>query len=278
MELALLSGFGSSISHFFVTLAHRVSVIGLAAIALGVAGSVVYLVLWFVSRNRRPNLAGILQPYHFSPGDGDVGPEPVLTSQLLQGLAARVQSPITSTRLGLWLDDMLERAGSRLRVGELLTIWSIGAFLLAVLGFLLAGIVGVLIVLVLALVAPLAILQGFIDHRERLFAAQLPDVLKLTASSLRAGFSLVQGLDSVARQVREPSRGELQRVLAEARLGRPVDEALTDAAERIRNRDFSESVAAVRIQQETGATWPHFSTFWPTPWSSEFASVVRYER
>jgi tight adherence protein B len=112
--------------------------------------------------------------------------------------------------------------------------------------------VGLTLVLVLVLVVPPAALQTFVDRRSRLFATQLPDVLKLTASSLRAGFSLVQGLDSVTRQVREPSRGELQRVLAEARLGRPVDEALEDAAGRIQNRDFTESVVAVRIQQETG--------------------------
>ncbi len=111
---------------------------------------------------------------------------------------------------------------------------------------------GLVLVAIIVIVVPLAVLQTFVDRRSRLFASQLPDVLKLTASSLRAGFSLVQGLDSVTRQVREPSRGELQRVLAEARLGRPIDEALGDAAARIHNRDFSESVVAVRIQQETG--------------------------
>jgi tight adherence protein B len=35
-------------------------------------------------------------------------------------------------------------------------------------------------------------------------------------------------------------------------LGRPVEAALESAAARISNRDFSESVAAVRIQQEAG--------------------------
>ena len=38
----------------------------------------------------------------------------------------------------------------------------------------------------------------------------------------------------------------------EARLGRPIEEALEAAVARIRNRDLSESVAAVRIQQEAG--------------------------
>ena len=41
-------------------------------------------------------------------------------------------------------------------------------------------------------------------------------------------------------------------MLAEARLGRPLEDALEAAADRIRNRDFTESVVAVRIQQESG--------------------------
>jgi tight adherence protein B len=185
-------------------------------------------------------------------GETVVGPAPVLTLPLLQRVATRVQTPVGVTRIGRALDRMLERAGSRLRLGELVTIWGIGGLIFLALGWLLAGMVGLTLVLVLVLVVPPAALQTFVDRRSRLFATQLPDVLKLTASSLRAGFSLVQGLDSVTRQVREPSRGELQRVLAEARLGRPVDEALEDAAGRIQNRDFTESVVAVRIQQETG--------------------------
>ena len=98
----------------------------------------------------------------------------------------------------------------------------------------------------------MATLHILADRRAKMFGAQLPDVLKLTSSSLRAGFSLLQGLESVTRQIREPSKGELQRVLAEARLGRPLEDALEAAAARIRNRDFTESVVAVRIQQESG--------------------------
>jgi tight adherence protein B len=167
-------------------------------------------------------------------------------------LASRVQSPVTGTRLGDWLDDLLERAGSRIRLGELLTIWVVGGVIFTLLGWLLAGFVGLLIVLILSAITPVAVLHVLVDRRARMFGSQLPDVLKLTSSSLRAGFSLLQGLESVTKQMKEPSKGELQRVLAEARLGRPLEDALEAAAERIRNRDFTESVVAVRIQQESG--------------------------
>jgi tight adherence protein B len=233
---------------------HKISPIGVAAIALAVLALLAYVVLWVVSRNQRPSLAAVLEPYRMTAGGGQevAGPPPLITVPWLQRVATRVQVPLGATRVGRLLDNMLDRAGSRMRVGELITIWGLGGVIFVALGWLLAGLVGLVLVAIIVIALPLAVLQSFVDRRSRLFAAQLPDVLKLTASSLRAGFSLVQGLDSVTRQVREPSRGELQRVLAEARLGRPIDEALVDAAARIHNRDFTESVVAVRIQQETG--------------------------
>lgn len=254
MRALFVASFAPALGHFFVSLEHKISPVGVAAIGLAVAVPLAYMVLWLVGRYRRPSLAAVLEPYRLTTVAGEVvpGPPPIITVAWLQRLAASLQGPLGPTRLGRWLDNMLERAGSRLSVGELITLWGIAGVIFLALGWLLASLVGLVLVAIIVVVLPLAVLQTFVDRRSQLFASQLPDVLKLTASSLRAGFSLMQGLESVARQVREPSRGELQRVLAEARLGRPVDEALGDAAARIRNRDFSESVLAMRIQQETG--------------------------
>ena len=77
-------------------------------------------------------------------------------------------------------------------------------------------------------------------------------MLQLMAGSLRAGYSLLQGVEAVAQEVAEPMGGELRRVLAEARLGRPLEEALEDMAERLDSRDFAWAVMAIRIQREVG--------------------------
>lgn len=250
----MFAALGPQVEHFFTSLEHRISVTGLVSVGLALLFLIAYGVLWLVGRSEGPSLAAVLEPYQLTSasGQGVADPPPVLNLPFFGKLAAKAQSPLTGTRFGRWVDDMLDRAGSRLRVGELFTLWAGAALVLVVLGWFLAGLVGMLIVLCLSIIVPIAALQAFVDHRAKLFASQLPDVLKLTSSSLRAGFSLLQGLDSVIRQMQEPSKGELQRVLAEARLGRPLEDALEAAAARIRNRDFSESVIAVRIQQESG--------------------------
>lgn len=209
----------------------------------------------YFRRRRPPDLTEIVAPYRLKPLENQYGADDewkLLTLPALRKLSVRLESLAAESRPGRWLVGMLERSGVHTRLGELLVIWFIAGLALFLLAWVLAGFLGILIVLALLFVVPAGALRAAADRRAKLFASQLPDVLKLTASSLRAGFSLLQGLEAVTRQLREPSAGELQRVLAEARLGRPIEDALEAAAARIHNRDFSESVAAVRIQQEAG--------------------------
>ena len=82
--------------------------------------------------------------------------------------------------------------------------------------------------------------------------AQLPDTLQLLAGTLRAGYSLMQGVEAVSQEVAEPMGQELRRVVTEARLGRPLEEALDGVAERMESGDFAWAVMAIRIQREVG--------------------------
>jgi tight adherence protein B len=150
------------------------------------------------------------------------------------------------------VENMLERADLPVRSSELL--FYVPAF--AVVAFLLlAVIVGPLA----GLIAAAAVAIGpfaYVSYRERkrllAFEHQLPDTLTLLASSLRAGFSLMQGLEAVAQETADPMRKELQRVFTEVRLGRPVEDALGDAAERMDSNDLRWTVMAIRIQREVG--------------------------
>lgn len=202
------------------------------------------------------NLSSLLAPYRFAPATSVGGREEsnwsLFTTPRLRRFALALERIASRTSLAPKLDNALGRAGVRSRAGEIMAVWLLATVLLLTFGWTVAGPIGCALVATIAVVAPLAGLQGAAERRAKLFATQLPDILKLTASSLRAGFALLQGLEAVAKQLQEPSAGELQRVIIEARLGRPVEEALEAAAQRICNRDFTESVAAVRIQQEAG--------------------------
>ena len=100
--------------------------------------------------------------------------------------------------------------------------------------------------------APTLALRVALNRRSEKLREQLPDVLTIMASSLRAGHSFLQALDTVAKEVAQPAAAEFQRVVAEVRLGRGAEEALEALAERVGSADFKWAVLAVNIQREVG--------------------------
>jgi tight adherence protein B len=159
----------------------------------------------------------------------------------------------TAQGFGEKLDAQLEAAGVNLRSGEFV-VATVGAALLgAVLGaailqnVVLAGVIG----LVGAAVPTLA-LRMALGRRADKMREQLPDVLTIMASSLRAGHSFLQALDTVAREIPAPANVEFQRLVAEIRLGRPAEDALEALADRVGSSDFRWAVLAVNIQREVG--------------------------
>lgn len=151
------------------------------------------------------------------------------------------------------LDANLEAAGVGLRSGEFVVTTVVAAMAGAILGaallrnLLLAGVVGIL-----AGAGPTIALRVALDRRAEKLREQLPDVLTIMASSLRAGHSFLQALDTVAKEISQPAAAEFQRVVAEIRLGRPGEEALEAMSDRVGSPDFKWAVLAVNIQREVG--------------------------
>jgi tight adherence protein B len=110
---------------------------------------------------------------------------------------------------------------------------------------------GVLITACLAMIPPAA-LNFLAKRRQKQFEAQLPDMLQLLSGSLRAGYSLMQGVEAVSQEVAEPMGKELRRVVTEARLGRELEESLDGVAARMQSADFEWAIMAIRIQREVG--------------------------
>jgi tight adherence protein B len=150
------------------------------------------------------------------------------------------------------LERSLEKADLPLQPAEALFVYAAAVGLIALASLLiLAPILAVLLVFIVAIL-PWAALAFMGSRRQKKFTAQLPDMLQLLSGSLRAGFSLLQGVEAVSQEVGDPMGRELRRVLTEARLGRPLEEALDDAASRMESLDFEWAVTAIRIQREVG--------------------------
>ncbi|MGH9039797.1 MAG: type II secretion system F family protein [Acidimicrobiia bacterium] len=179
---------------------------------------------------------------------------PPMAENTLMQRAVDVTSRM-ATRAGVLtkIEGLLEQANLPLRPAEALFFYAAGVTLVGLLALLGAPSlpVGLMSVAVIAAV-PVVVVKTLRQRRLRAFEAQLPDTLILLAGSLRAGYSFLQGVEAVVQEISDPMARELRRALAEARLGRPLEEALGDVSTRMQSRDFEWSVMAIRIQREVG--------------------------
>jgi tight adherence protein B len=150
------------------------------------------------------------------------------------------------------VEATLERADLPLRAAEALFFYAAGVVILLGLAFVMTegNILGTLVAAAIIAALPVATINFLARRRQKKFESLLPDTLQLLAGTLRAGYSLMQGVEAVSREVSEPMGKELRRVVTEARLGRPLEESMEASATRMDSADFSWAVMAIRIQRD----------------------------
>ena len=88
--------------------------------------------------------------------------------------------------------------------------------------------------------------------RLKKFDNQLGDMLNLVVNGLRAGFSTLQALEAVSRELPSPICDEFRRVVQEMQLGLSMDDALDHLLRRIKSPDLDLCVTAINVQREVG--------------------------
>ena len=151
------------------------------------------------------------------------------------------------------LDLMMIQAGLPLLGKEYVAI----AGGLAVLVFLVTAVAGRSLVTglrggILTLFGAVIFLQRRISRRKEAFERQLADCLTLVSNSLRAGFSFLQTMEIISREMQPPMSTEFANVMRNTSLGRTMEDALQEMDQRVGNEDFSLVITAVLIQQQVG--------------------------
>mgnify|MGYP000376645554 CR=1 FL=1 len=226
----------------------------IAVVFLGVFGLMVAFVGPNLFRNRRADRLEAIETYGIGRARASQrqAPSAAAISQSIVSMGESIMEGRDSTTKTM---ELLVRADLPWRAGEWLVMR-----LVAVVVFIAGGVllfsslawVGALIGLVLGLIAPPFVLRFLAKRRARKFESVLPDVMMLVATSLASGFSLLQALDSVAKDATEPAAKEFSRALAEARIGSDVSDALDKMAVRMDSHNMRWTTMAIRIQREVG--------------------------
>jgi tight adherence protein B len=88
--------------------------------------------------------------------------------------------------------------------------------------------------------------------RIRKFDDQLGDMLNLMVNGLRAGYSTMQALEAVSRELPSPISDEFRRVVQEMQIGIPMEKALDNLFRRIPSEDLDFVITAINVQREVG--------------------------
>lgn len=95
-------------------------------------------------------------------------------------------------------------------------------------------------------------LKRRINSRLHKLEKQMVELLQTLASGLRAGFGLVQALESAAEQLPVPLSLEVRRTLRDTAMGASIDNALQGLNERVGSADFDIVITAILIQRSVG--------------------------
>ncbi len=185
--------------------------------------------------------------------------EPQKSRDKSSGLAAEwLNRRVEKSPMGEKLARSLARADLKFKPGEfILFLIVVSAGLGALAWFLggqdatgrtVSGFIGAL----LGFFIPIFYVRSQQGRRLTKFNNQLSDMLNLMVNGLRAGYSTMQAMEAVSRELPPPISEEFRRVVQEMQLGVPMDKALDNLLRRIPSEDLDFVVTAINVQREVG--------------------------
>jgi len=147
----------------------------------------------------------------------------------------------------------LAQADIKLRPAEYIAAQFISAVVVALIAFVL-GRNGIFAIVggVIGYLVPQQYVSRAQKRRLKMFDQQLGDMLNLMVNGLRAGYSTLQAMEAVSRELPAPICDEFRRVVQEMQLGLAMEDALDHLLRRIHSEDLDLVITAINVQREVG--------------------------
>jgi tight adherence protein B len=211
------------------------------------AALLLVLALWLLLRRRSATMQSRMAPYVSPPSEVLEPTGGQVAARALVGAGRSLDRTAWGTRFKTRLDVAgITTAPVRLCAGIVASILAVMLVFAQVGGVAFAP---------LAFAIPVvawSVISQRVKRQRKLFSEQLPGNLEVIASAMRAGHSFSAALGVVVEDAPEPSRREFERVIADERVGVPLDHALQVVVERMANKDLEQVALVVALQRETG--------------------------
>ncbi|HHV19579.1 MAG TPA: secretion system protein [Thermoanaerobacterales bacterium] len=178
---------------------------------------------------------------------------PSESKELWRKLLSLAGGIFVAKRLGKYVDKRLEEADILLRGEEFVVV--VVTVVLAAIFFITIITLNITAGLLSGLIAgiiPFLILDNTRSKRLMNFNGQISDALTIMSNSLRSGFSFIQAMDMVRKELPDPIKKEFTRTFREINLGTSTEEALGNLSTRVNSEDLDLVITAVLIQRQVG--------------------------
>ena len=165
-----------------------------------------------------------------------------------------VNKKVEKSSWGSGISRELARADIKLKPAEYISLMVIVGILLGFIAWWFGGknvptaLVGILIGAML----PRVYVRQQQAKRLIRFNDQLPDMLNLMVNGLRAGYSTLQAMEAVSKELPTPISDEFRRVVQEMQFGISMERALDNLHRRIPSDDLDLTITAMNVQREVG--------------------------
>src|SRR3972149_3810150 len=165
-----------------------------------------------------------------------------------------VSKRVEKTSYGDRVARELARADLKFKVAEYFALIVISTIAVGALAWLLGNrqIISFLIGAIIGFFAPRFYVRQQQRRRLTRFNDQLSDMLNLMVNGLRAGYSTMQAMEAVSKELPSPINDEFHRVVQEMQIGITMESALENLLRRIPSDDLDFVVTAVNVQREVG--------------------------
>ena len=162
----------------------------------------------------------------------------------------------------LWLAfNWIERdVGDKLRalriapksLHGLLLSWLLAIVAIFITGLVLQSPVLASLICLLTATLPWYVVRRLAERRRQAIEDQLADAMVAFSNGVRAGLSIPQALDILSEQSPRPVRDEFRQIVSEFNLGKPLEQTLTEAKDRLRSDNFSLFAASLLASRRSG--------------------------
>jgi tight adherence protein B len=165
-----------------------------------------------------------------------------------------VSKRVEKTTFGDRIARELARADLKFKVSEYFALIVISIVSLGGIAWLIGNrnIISLLIGAVIGAFIPRFYVKQQQAARLKRFNEQLADMLNLTVNGLRAGYSTMQAMESISRELPPPISDEFRRVVQEMQIGITMEQALDNLLRRIPSEDLDFVITSINVQREVG--------------------------